>query len=58
LIKSLLNTSGGVIDSLLSRETRRFVLLELLFFGRINGLVLGFPRAFGRFASFTPSTLE
>ena len=42
LIKSLLNASGGVIDSLLSRETRRFVLLELLLFGRINGLVLGF----------------
>ncbi len=40
LIKSLLNASGGVIDSLLSRETRRFVLLELLLFGRINGLVL------------------
>ncbi len=40
LIKSLLNASGGVIDSLLSRETRRFVLLELLLFGRINVLFL------------------
>jgi hypothetical protein len=38
LIKSLFNASGGVIDSLLSRETRRFVLLS----GRIKGLVLGF----------------